>query len=170
MAGGKRAGSGRKRKPTAAHKADGTYREHEHGGRSEPRFDRPSFNPPTQLDAAAKQEWKRLAPKLYKLGLFTMADKAVFSVYCQAWSDWVRITGELNALNTITFTTSNGYQGISPLVGARVKAWGMLKEAATRFGLDPSSRASLDVPPLPEGETAEDFFYGTPKLVGDADA
>ena len=94
-----------------------------------------------------------------------MADRAVFAVYCQSWSDWVQLTDTLNKMGDVTYTTLKGYVGISPLVNARKQTWLMMKEAASRFGLDPSSRASLDVPSPPTGgETDEDFFYGSPKL------
>ncbi len=162
-------GPGRKRKPTAKHKHDGTYEEHYHGGRNEPKFGGADMVPPTALNAAAKTEWRRMAPELAKLGLFTRADRAVFAVYCQAWADWVALTKRVNALKNMgTFKTKSGYVSVSPLFGMRKNAWQMMKEAATRFGLDPSSRASLDVPSGPPvgGQSDEDFFYGKPKLEG----
>ena len=156
---------GRPPKPTAKHKRDGTYRTTRHGGRNEPQFGKAAMTPPTELNAAAKKEWKRLARELAALGLFTRADRAVFAVYCQAWADWVALTKKINSLKSgITFTTANGYIGVHPIVGARSKAWAMMKEAATRFGLDPSSRTRLDVLPMKDGESDEDFFYGAPKL------
>ena len=92
-------GPGRPRKPTAAHKRDGTFRPGVHGDRNEPKFRRPDFRPPPELDAMAKKEWKRLAGELAKLGLLTRADRAVFAVYCQSWSDYIRynllVTGTL---------------------------------------------------------------------------
>ena len=35
--------------------------------------------PPAFLDSVAKKEWKRLAPKVYSLGILTDADMAVFA-------------------------------------------------------------------------------------------
>jgi P27 family predicted phage terminase small subunit len=157
-------GPGRPRKPTAAHKRDGTYRPGRHGVRNEPQFGRAALQCPTELDERAKREWRRLAPELQKLGLFTRADRAVFAVYCQGWSDWIELTAELNQMPDVTYTTANGYVGITPLIQTRQKAWTMMKEAATRFGLDPSSRAGLDVTPTVGGKTDEDFFYGKPTL------
>ena len=157
-------GPGRPRKPTAAHQRDGTYRPGRHGGRNEPQFRRPDFQPPPELDKLAKKEWKRLAGELAALGLFTRADRAVFAVYCQAVSDWAALTAKLNAMDDLTYTTIKGYVGISPLVNARKQTWMTLKESAARFGLDPSSRASLDVPPMKDGESDEDFIFGSPKL------
>ena len=157
-------GPGRRRKPTAAHKRDGTFRTTRHGDRNEPEFGRPDFRPPPELDAMAKKEWKRLAGELAKLGLLTRADRSVFAVYCQSWSDYIRYTEQLNAMRTVTYTRTDGTVGITPLVAARKTAWMTLKDAAGRFGLDPSSRASLDVAPMKDGETDEDFIFGTPTL------
>ncbi len=67
-------------------------------------------------------------------------------------------------MDDLTYTTMKGYVGVSPLVNARKQTWLMMKEAASRFGLDPSSRASLDVAPVTDGETDEDFLFGTPTL------
>ncbi len=162
-------GPGRKRKPTAKHKQEGTYEEYYHGGRNEPQFGKALMTPLPELNAAAKKEWNRVAPELARLGLFTMADRAVFAVYCQAWADWVALTKRVNALKNMgTFKTKSGYVSVSPLFGMRKNAWQMMKEAATRFGFDPSSRAGLDVPSVsPGGQSDEGFFYGTPKLEPD---
>ena len=91
-------GPGRPRKPTAAHVRDGTYRPSRHDGRNEPQFGRASLTPPSEIDELANREWRRLAPELAKLGLFTRADRAVFTVYCQSWSDWVQLTAKLNSM------------------------------------------------------------------------
>ncbi len=157
-------GPGRRRKAPAAHKRDGTYRATRHAGRNEPVFGAPSLKPPKSLDKLAKEEWRRLAAPLQKQGLFTMADRAVFAVYCQSWSDWVQLTAKLNAMDDLTYTTIKGYTGVSPLVNARTQAWRTLRDAGSRFGLDPSSRASLDVVLPSDRETDEDFFYGSPTL------
>ncbi len=161
-------GVGRPPKPTAQHKKDGTYTEHRHGGRNEPKFGAPSMTPPSSLDALAKKEWKRLAAPLQEQGLFTMADRHVFAVYCQAVSDWTKLNKKINAMKDLTFTTANGYVGVSPLMGARQKAWQTLKEGAARFGLDPASRTRIDASPVgKKGETDEDYLFGDgdgPKL------
>ena len=106
-----------------------------------------------------------MAGELAALGLFTRADRAVFAVYCQSWADYIRYTEQINAMADVTYTRANGSVGISPLVNARKQTWMTLKESAARFGLDPSSRASLDVAPMKDGESDEDYIFGDgPKL------
>lgn len=101
-----------------------------------------------------------MAGELAALGLFTRADRAVFAVYCQSWSDYVRFTEQINVMDDLTYTTIKGYVGISPLVNARKQTWMTLKESAARLGLDPASRAALDVAPMKDGETDEDYIFG----------
>lgn len=151
---------GRPRKPLSAHRRDSTFRPGVHGDRNEPKFGAPSLKPPASLDKLAKEEWKRLAAPLQKQGLFTMADRHVFAVYCQAVSDWTRLTAKLNAMDDLTYVTSKGFTGISPLVNARTQAWRTLRDAGSRFGLDPASRAALDVTPVTDGQTDEAYIFG----------
>ena len=156
--------TGRKRtKTNAQHKRDGTYRADRHGG-SEPKYKLGNKTPPKDLNAAAKTEWKRLVPELVRLGMFTVADRSVFAVYCQAHADFWQLTKELNAMSCWTHTARNGVQSAVPQVNARKTAWGMLKEAATRFGFDPSSRAGMDIgtqaAPKSGQQSPEDFLFG----------
>lgn len=154
-------GVGQPPKPTAVHKRNGTYTKHRHGHRNEPKFGAGSLKPPASLDKLAKDEWHRLAAALQKQGLFTMADRHVFAVYCQAVSDWTQLNNKINAMGDITFTTANGYVGVSPLVGARQRAWQTLKEGSARFGLDPASRTRINASPIgADGETDEDYIFG----------
>ena len=155
--------AGRPRKPAAVHKREGTYRPavHDH---DEPVFSKGSPTPPKCLSTEAKCEWKRLVPDLQKNGMYTAADRAIFAAYCQAWADYQSLTVQLNALKSWTFESEKGYVGITPLVTARNKIWLVLKEAAGRFGFDPSSRAGMDVSPPIEGDaqSPEDFLFGKP--------
>lgn len=40
---------------------------------------------PRHLTAAARAEWKRIAPELKDLGLVTALDRAALAIYCTAW-------------------------------------------------------------------------------------
>lgn len=156
-------GRGRRRtKTTAQHKRDGTYRKSRHGG-PEVEFSRGSTKPPPELSPAAKREWKRVYPGLVKLGMFTVADRAVFSVYCQAFAEFFAVTQELNAMNSHTFRAGNGSLATVPQIAQRAKLWTMLRESASRFGLDPVSRIGLDVTPPPAVDPDEEFFFGGPR-------
>ena len=43
---------------------------------------------PAQLGPVARKEWRRLTAPLHKLGILTVADRAEFAAYCQAWERW----------------------------------------------------------------------------------
>lgn len=160
----------RKRTKSAAqHKRDGTYRADRHGQNDPPAFTASDdIHGPDYLSSDAKAEWERLAPELIRLGMFTVADRAMFATYCQSYSDYWKLTAELNALDSwATKPTEKGYVCTVPQVNTRMKVWAVLKEAAARFGFDPSSRASMDIKPTASPKSGEqspeEFLFG-PKL------
>lgn len=103
--------------------------------------------PPVFLDGVAKKEWKRLAPKVYKLGILTDADVAVFAAYCDSYSQWVAATKAIqackpdkNAPAPLTFETDKGYRQQVPEIGIANNAKKQMLAYAREFGLTPSSR------------------------------
>jgi P27 family predicted phage terminase small subunit len=44
--------------------------------------------PPDFLSAYARDEWRRVAPELHRLGLVTTLDVALLAVYCTAYARW----------------------------------------------------------------------------------
>ncbi len=54
----------------------------------EPNPERPARVPqaPAFLSKDAKNEWRRLAPRLCKLDLLKHEDRATFAAYCEEWS------------------------------------------------------------------------------------
>ena len=141
---------GNPRKPTALKALQGTTRpdrtpknEPKPGGHAEP----PDF-----LTAEALTECDRLAPELEAIGLLTVADPSVFSVYCQAWADYKKLTVQLNEMASWTWQSGKGYRQQVPEISMRRECWTRLKEAGSRLGLDPSSRSGLHVEPRSERE------------------
>ena len=136
---------GRPRKPTALKRLQGTYRPDRESA-DEPM---PSghADPPDVLTAEALAEWERLAPDLEAIGLLTVADRAVFAVYCQGWADYKKLTEQLNSMVSWTWQSEQGYRQQCPELGMRKEAWTRIKEAGSKLGLDPSSRSGLHVEP-----------------------
>ena len=156
---------GRKRTKTAAqHKRDGTFRETRHG-EDDVQFSMGDPKPPAELNAAAKKEWKRVYPGLAELGMFTEADRLLFSVYCQSAADYLDLTRQLNKMKSQEYETKTGSRQPVPQIAMRQKAWIAMKEAASRFGLDPVSRIGLDVTPKKKGDKDETFLFGGPEVV-----
>ena len=141
---------GPQRKPTALKKLQGTFR----ADRAPKNEAQPTGHaePPDFLSAEARAEWDRLAPELERIGLLTVADQAVFSVYVQAWSDYSKLTAQLNSMAIWTWQAESGYRQSVPEIALRREAWTRIKEAGSRLGLDPSSRSGLHVEPRSKRE------------------
>ena len=45
--------------------------------------------PPAFLNKQAKKEWKKVAPKLERLGIATELDGSILAAYCDAYSIWL---------------------------------------------------------------------------------
>ncbi len=150
-------------KTTAQHKRDGTYQHSRHGG-AEAKFPMGDPKPPAELNTAAKAEWKRLFPELVELGMFTIADRGTFSVYCQSFADYHAYTSALNKKKSHTQLNGVGVPQPVPEVAMRRQAWSMMKESGSRFGLDPVARIGLAVSPKPKEDEDEAFLFG-PKVV-----
>lgn len=117
---------------------------------------------------AFRDEWKRIAPHLERLGLVSELDRAMLVGYCTAWSDleWAehRIA-ELNAEDPTgergrILDTPSGYKQISVLMQIRNTALKQLRDFAAEFGLSPASRSrvtasdpQLGLPGVPEKPT-----------------
>ena len=131
------------RTPTALKQLRGTDRP-DRAGTTEPQptggAECPEF-----LSAEARAEWGRLAPELERIGLLTVADRAVFSGYCQAYADYRKLTKQLNEMASWVWESDKGYRQVIPEVGLRKEASVRLLQAAARLGLDPSSRSGLHV-------------------------
>jgi P27 family predicted phage terminase small subunit len=97
---------------------------------------------PAWLDAAAQEEWHRIAPILATLNLLTSIDRAAFAAYCDAWSRF-RWSVEAMRRRPRIARTPNGMQQINPLITARRQAIEDLYRAADRFGMTPHARQQV---------------------------
>lgn len=144
---------GRRAKPAALKVAEGTYRADRDGNVDLPKPGRPP-NPPTWLGREGKAEWRRLAKDLHTAGLLTDADRAVFTLYCAAWGDWVEASQLIRKDGFVTYTEKgNAIQ--HPAVSIANKAWQRAIKAGRDFGLTPSARSTMRIQ-RPEGESPED--------------
>ena len=97
---------------------------------------------PEELSDDAKREWDRLAPELYRLGLLTRLDRAVFATYCQAWATWIHAQRNIR---------KEGYTGdliagkfvANAHVALASRALGEMKSALIEMGLTPASRSRI---------------------------
>jgi P27 family predicted phage terminase small subunit len=104
------------------------------------RADQPPM-PPSYLKELAAEEWQRVAPELWRLGLLTMLDIAALAVYCAAFARWRRAI-ELLAAQKMTIVTDTGLRTHPLVTIANVTARDMTKFGAA-FGLSPAARHQL---------------------------
>lgn len=133
---------GRKSKPTALKKLEGNA-----GKRALPK-DEPQpeaitgVAAPAYLSKDAKDEWRRLAPELIKLGLLTVADLGSLAAYCAAWSDFVKAERALMRGGTVT--RGKEKQPVrSPWFMVKYKAMEAMTKIGDRFGFSPAARVAL---------------------------
>jgi P27 family predicted phage terminase small subunit len=123
--------------------------------------------PPNYLTGYAKQEWERLAPEVFRLGLLTIVDEAAFAVYCWSYGQWRTATEALARVAELDPTfrglivkTRHGTPVENPLyLASRQAASDMLKFAA-EFGMTPAARSRINSPLPLAGPSKFDGLLG----------
>lgn len=106
--------------------------------------------PPSFLDEYALEEWKRLAPGLYKIGILTPLDRSVFAAYCDAVSEWRRareLMAEKSGIDGLISEKASGNQAKSVLLNIATDAAKSMLKFGAELGLTPSARARLAIVP-----------------------
>jgi P27 family predicted phage terminase small subunit len=101
---------------------------------------------PGHLSPEARAEWKRMARRLFLLGLLTELDATALSIYCQAYGRWVQAEQKL-AQYGLLIKTGNDQPQLSPYLSIANRAMEQMKALLAEFGMTPSSRSRLVVPP-----------------------
>lgn len=97
---------------------------------------------PAHLDPVAKREWRRLVRPLFEAGILTIADRAAFAAYCQAYSLWAEaVTKQRDTPKLIR--TPSGYVQQSPWIGIANKQMELMGRFMVELGITPSSRSRL---------------------------
>lgn len=107
---------------------------------------------PDHLDAEARREWKRLVKMLLRVRILTEADGLALANLCQTWSTLVKAQAKLNE-SGLLLKTPSGYIQQSPLLGIVNNCTEKVVKLSREFGLTPSSRSRLQVPPEPKQES-----------------
>ena len=90
----------------------------------------------------AKKEWERLAKLMNQMGVLTEVDMAAFAAYCQSYARWKEAQEHITSVGS-TFETDKGYQQQTPWVGIANTNQKLMLQAASEFGLTPSSRSRI---------------------------
>lgn len=108
---------------------------------------------PRELGAAAKKEWKRIAPELAGMGLLSRIDRAALALYCDSYGRWLEAIGALKKFGVVIKST-NGYPVQSPFVAIANKAGEQVRLLLSEFGMSPSSRTRVHAIPLANEDNA----------------
>ena len=111
---------------------------------------------PPHLSEVARKEWRRLATPLFEAGVLTLADRAAFAAYCQAWARWVEAEEQL-ARTPRLLKSPSGYVQQSPWLSVSNRQLEIMGRYMAELGLTPAARARVGAnlpPPGPEMPTA----------------
>jgi P27 family predicted phage terminase small subunit len=122
-----------------------------HKGEPQPARGDACPDPPAFLDQYAAEEWRRVAPELWNLGLLTVLDHMTFAVYCRSVGRWLQAEELLaNADPVVEGSADN--QVVNPLIKIAIESARNVVRFAGEFGMTPSSRARVRAgvdPPRP---------------------
>ncbi len=158
---------GKKPLPTRLKLVKGTLRK----DRANPKEPMPDLHlpmPPEHLHDIAKVEWGRKSDELYRLGLLTNLDSAIFACYCQAYAMWVvaeRVLAKMAKLDEMSeglmVRTINGNTIQNPILGVANKARADVARYATDLGMTPSARSRIETQaPSKDTDKASKYFTG----------
>ena len=119
---------------------------------------------PPVLQGEAKSEWRRMARKLYDLGLLSEIDGAALTTYCLTWARLVDAEGKLRQHGTVVISP-NGFPVQSPYLNVATKATEQLVRILVEFGMTPSSRSRIQLPAqpaagAPDSAASYERFFG----------
>jgi phage terminase small subunit len=128
--------SGRKSKPTALHRLEGTRPD-----RPNPREPKPPLGrlvAPKWLIGEGLREWKRVAPDLEATGVAAPIDRSLLAVYCSLYGRYVE-----------------GEQWGEPMSGTLIA---QMRALASTFGIGPSERHRVEGPQIHDDGSEQSEF------------
>lgn len=117
---------------------------------------------PAELSAGAKAEWERIAPELQAIGILSVADLALFRIYCESVAEFdeaqafIRDNGRTYVLRDKDGAVRFVQQ--FPQVAIARNAAERVRKIAIEFGMSPASRSKVKAAPKPKKPSAADRF------------
>ena len=117
-------------------------------------------------DADAKAAWDELAPMLEGMGILSRIDGKALARYCRLWSRWRKMEEFIDQKGVMyPLKDESGkvkYVQQWPQVAIANKLAQQLTRLEEAFGMTPSSRARIQVPPQPqESDRSKARFFKT---------
>lgn len=111
---------------------------------------------PDWLPAAAIRYWNELAPRLEKLGLLTEVDGAAFADYCLCLARLEEAERDIEKRGLLVDGDRGKVKNPAAQLAREYRA--AAQKWAARFGLDPASRAGLDIAKEGPEDELEEFL------------
>ncbi len=93
--------------------------------------------PPAVLRGEAATLWRRLAPRLHRLGLLTELDQEALVLLCSSWARWCQAEAAVQR----SLEASGRFNRLKVLIANRYAA--QFRGLAAEFGLSPAARVRL---------------------------
>lgn len=132
---------GRRPKPTALRRAQGNPGKRGYNA-DEPIPPDALPDCPQHLNAAAQDEWHRLAETLVRMGVVTVVDRTVLAAYCQCYGRWDEAEDKLKA-TPMLLKTATGYVQQSPWLSIANKQLELMGRYMGELGLTPAARSRV---------------------------
>lgn len=116
---------------------------------------------PDWLDEGGKKIWKKLLPILLGSRLITAADGTTYGLFCQAYSDLVKVEEAKQGLPMFKMNTDDEGNITSTTVYQHVYLARDLRtqvlKYAIQFGMSPASRSGLSIESLPTKDPYDEW-------------
>ena len=109
---------------------------------------------PPNLPAAAKSEWRRVAPILEDQGLLSEVDRAALAAYCVLYARWTKALRKIEELGEV-ITSAKGVLQTSPWVLLARSSEKEMRTYAGLFGMSPADRSRVSASD-PASKTTKD--------------
>ncbi len=112
---------------------------------------------PKDLQGAARDFWRRLAPGLIDSGQLTKRTAPAFADSCRVLAGYQEVAAQVDALGKdVVYQGANGYMVIHPLEKVRSERWRQIVQVWAQWGMTPKSIEALEAV---EMRTPEDIAF-----------
>jgi len=142
-------------KPQAVRKLEGAQKQN----KREPNFKKRQPSPPNWLGTYAKEEWNRVVPEAFRVGLLTIVDETAMVAYCIAYQNF-RDAQDIIAESGMSYESKDGLMKKRPECNMVNESLGIMKRYMDAFGFTPAARSKLRTPLTDEEDSAAVFLFG----------
>lgn len=113
---------------------------------------------PKHIAGEGKKEWGRITKLLDEMGLLSKAEGPALALYCQMYERWVEAESSVKKFGMIIPVGENGALQLSPYVSIANQAMSQMQKLLCEFGLTPSSRSRVKLPPAKKESKFDSFM------------